>query len=64
MDILPQYIHSLEWDGEPLPTAFTYPFRYEPHPLCRKAAALVQSHLEEMSITEPKMFGVLVVCKV
>ena len=60
MDILPHYIHSLEWAGEPLPTAFTYPFRYEPHPLCRKAATLVQSHLEEMSITEPKMFGVLV----
>ncbi|MCR5820564.1 MAG: RNA pseudouridine synthase [Bacteroidaceae bacterium] len=61
MDVLPEYLHPLERETEPLPTSFTYPFRYEPHPLCRRAAAEVQGHLEAMGFTEAKMFGVLIV---
>ena len=43
------------------PARFTYPFCYEPHPLCRLAAAEVQQELQRMTLTEGKMFGVLVV---
>ncbi len=53
-------------DNSELPQAFTFPFRYTPHPLCREAAAQVQEYLaghtewhEELSAG--KMFGVLVV---
>jgi tRNA pseudouridine32 synthase/23S rRNA pseudouridine746 synthase len=53
-------------DNSALPEAFTFPFRYTPHPLCREAAAMVQTYLatrpewrEELSAG--KMFGVLVV---
>lgn len=50
------------------PEQFTYPFRYEPHPLCRMAAKEVQHYLEGMTewqeeLEEGKMFGVLVVQK-
>ena len=45
----------------PKPERFTYPFCYEPHPLCRLAAAEVQQELQRMGLTEGKMFGVLVV---
>ena len=50
----------------PTPRKFTYPFCYEPHPLCREAAAVVQRHIEESGLlprsgAEGKMFGVLVV---
>lgn len=55
------YVHPLEWQGEELPTQFTYPFRYTPHPLCRRAALIVQEKLREMGATEGKMYGVLVV---
>lgn len=43
-----------------MPTQFTYPFRYTPHPLCRKAALIVQDKLREMGVREGKMYGVLV----
>lgn len=56
----PSYLHPLAWDGEALPAQFTYPFRYTPHPLCLKAAAIVQERLKEMGIEEGKMYGVLV----
>ena len=49
-----------------LPTRLNNPFCYEPHPLCRQAATLLQAHLEahpELMAREQggKMFGVLVV---
>jgi tRNA pseudouridine32 synthase/23S rRNA pseudouridine746 synthase len=53
-------LHPLHTDITP-PERFTYPFCYEPHPLCRLAAAEVQRHLQTMTLTEGKMFGVLVV---
>jgi tRNA pseudouridine32 synthase/23S rRNA pseudouridine746 synthase len=43
------------------PSRFTYPFCYEPHPLCLLAAHEVQQELGRMTLTEGKMFGVLVV---
>ena len=43
------------------PERFTYPFSYEPHPLCLLAAKEVQQQLQTMTLTEGKMFGVLVV---
>lgn len=50
----------------PLPQRFTYPFCYEPHPLCRMATAEVQSYLATRQewaeeLQQGKMFGVLVV---
>ncbi|MCR4993771.1 MAG: RNA pseudouridine synthase [Bacteroidales bacterium] len=57
----PGYLHPLEYAGEALPKAFTYPFRYTPHPLCRRAALVVRQHLQEMGVDEGKMYGVLVV---
>lgn len=60
MSLLPCYVHPLPRDGEELPSLFTYPFRYTPHPLCRRAAAQVQQKLREMRIAEGKMYGVLV----
>ena len=50
----------------PLPTAFTYPFHYEPHPLCVKAAEEVQAYLRKQThwheeLQQGKMFGVLIV---
>ena len=52
--------HPLHTDIK-LPERFTYPFYYEPHPLCLLAANEVQQHLLTMPLTEGKMFGVLVV---
>ena len=52
--------HPLHTDIKP-PERFTYPFYYEPHPLCLLAANEVQQHLLTMPLTEGKMFGVLVV---
>ena len=48
------------------PERFTYPFCYEPHPLCEMAAKEVQAYIgSHMEIREDadngKMFGVLVV---
>ncbi len=53
-------------DGIPLPSAFTYPFHYTPHPLVRIAAHQVQSYLKTRpewseEIGKGKMFGVLIV---
>ena len=45
----------------PLPERFTYPFCYEPHPLCQIAAEEVKREIERILPTEGKMFGVLVV---
>lgn len=61
-----QFIHIPE--DICFPEQFTYPFRYEPHPLCRMAAKEVQHYLEGMTewkeeLEEGKMFGVLVVQK-
>jgi tRNA pseudouridine32 synthase/23S rRNA pseudouridine746 synthase len=53
-------IHPLLTDLQP-PERFTYPFCYEPHPLCVLAAQEVQQELSRMALTEGKMFGVLVV---
>lgn len=61
MVALPAYVHPFEQQDDTLPTAFTFPFRYTPHPLCVRAAAIVQQHLREMGVTEGKMFGVMVV---
>ena len=60
-----------------LPQRFNYPFLYDPHPLCRKAAEQIQAHLENhdwehnfgLSLEKEgsdarafgKMFGVLLV---
>ena len=57
-------IHILNTDILP-PRQFTFPFCYEPHPLCRLAAAEVQRHIVESGIWQGetscgKMFGVLV----
>ena len=48
------------------PRQFTYPFFYEPHPLCTAAAEEVARHIEESGVWQGekspgKMFGVLVV---
>lgn len=60
-------------EGEPLPTRFTFPFYYHPHPLCFRAAKEVQDCLEDSNLSHNfgladseksgigKMFGVLVV---
>ena len=53
-------IHPLHTDI-PKPERFTFPFCYEPHPLCLLAAKEVQREVETMGLTEGKMFGVLVV---
>ena len=58
-------VHHLNTDIQP-PHQFTFPFCYEPHPLCRLAAAEVQRHIVESGVWQGetscgKMFGVLVV---
>ena len=45
----------------PKPERFTYPFNYEPHPLCQLAAKEVQCEIARINPKEGKMFGVLVV---
>ena len=54
-------IHPLERQGMALPERFTYPFCYEPHPLCIAAAEEVKREIERINPGEGKMFGVLVV---
>lgn len=59
-------IHPLHNTTVERPQRFTYPFYYEPHPLCREAAAEVQQYIaahEEIrsDADRGKMFGVLVV---
>ena len=53
-------LHRLQTGIEP-PERFTYPFCYEPHPLARLAAEEVKREIEQMQLSEGKMFGVLVV---
>ena len=53
-------LHPLHSDI-PKPERFTFPFCYEPHPLCILAAEEVKHEIERISPTEGKMFGVLVV---
>lgn len=60
-----KHVHPLPTDVEP-PRRFTYPFCYEPHPLCRLAAREVQAHIAahadiRADADNGKMFGVLVV---
>ena len=55
-------IHPLHTDI-PKPERFTYPFAYEPHPLCQLAAKEVQKEIARINPQEGKMFGVLVVEK-
>ena len=60
-----EHLHPLQSNQE-APPRFTYPFCYEPHPLCRAAAAQVQQYIAaNADIREDadrgKMFGVLVV---
>ena len=60
-----KYVHLLESRIAP-PKRFTYPFAYEPHPLCQLAAKAVQAYIashEEIreDADKGKMFGVLVV---
>ena len=43
------------------PERFTYPFCYEPHPLCQLAVKEVQAEIARINPQEGKMFGVLVV---
>lgn len=59
-------IHPLYTSISERPARFTYPFCYEPHPLCQTAAAEVQQYIathEELrcDADHGKMFGVLVV---
>ena len=53
-------IHPLSSDI-PKPERFTYPFCYEPHPLCLLAAEEVKQEIARINPSEGKMFGVLVV---
>ena len=53
-------VHPLSTDIAP-PKRFTYPFCYEPHPLCILAAEEVKREIERIQPKEGKMFGVLVV---
>ncbi len=66
METLPPLLHPLDFQGIEPPTLFTYPFHYQPHPLCLRAAALLRQEVEahptwatEMALG--KMIGVLVV---
>ena len=53
-------LHTLDSDI-PKPERFTYPFCYEPHPLCLMAAEEVKQEIARIGPKEGKMFGVLVV---
>ncbi len=58
-------IHLIDTSIE-LPSLFTYPFCYEPHPLCQEAASAVQTYIDSQPMLKEdadqgKMFGVLVV---
>ena len=53
-------LHPLHTDMAK-PERFTWPFCYEPHPLCLLACGELKREIERISPTEGKMFGVLVV---
>ncbi|MBE6259328.1 MAG: RluA family pseudouridine synthase [Prevotella sp.] len=62
-----EHLHPLESHLE-RPQRFTYPFCYEPHPLCQLAAKEVQAYIAahpeiREDADQGKMFGVLVVDK-
>jgi tRNA pseudouridine32 synthase / 23S rRNA pseudouridine746 synthase len=63
----PDLFHPLDQEADSLPERFTFPFHYEPHPLARRAAAMLQQHLESQTHWKHdfealgKMFGVLIV---
>ena len=59
---MPSPLHPLSTDIIP-PERFTYPFCYEPHPLCLLAAEEVKHEIERIHPSEGKMFGVLVVAE-
>ena len=52
--------HPLYTDIEK-PQRFTWPFCYEPHPLCLLATEEVRREVARINPSEGKMFGVLVV---
>ena len=52
--------HSLHTNIDK-PERFTWPFCYEPHPLCLLACEEVKQEIARINPTEGKMFGVLVV---
>ena len=61
-----KYIHFLpkETDNIPSPEKFTFPFCYEPHPLCVAAVEQIKDDIRQRFTslqTSGKMFGVLVV---
>ena len=63
--IMTEVLHPLHCEAQP-PRQFTYPFCYEPHPLCIAAAKEVQRYIEESGVWAEekgpgKMFGVLCV---
>lgn len=67
-DFIDDKIHylSFDFDGIELPSEFTYPFHYIPHPLTVMAAREVQDYLASRTdwteeLSEGKMFGVLIV---
>lgn len=67
-DFIDDKIHYLSFDsdGIALPSEFTYPFHYVPHPLTVMAAREVQDYLVSRTdwtkeLSEGKMFGVLIV---
>ena len=55
-----EVVHPLHTDIAK-PERFTYPFCYEPHPLCQLAAKEVQAEIARINPKEGKMFGVLIV---
>ncbi|MCF0160268.1 MAG: RNA pseudouridine synthase, partial [Bacteroidaceae bacterium] len=61
------WLHTFEQDVELLgiPQQFTFPFYYQPHPLCKAAAEQVKEYLKTFIPWQQeqggKMFGVLVV---
>ena len=61
-----EIFHKLERGNIPLPTLFTYPFQYTPHPLSISACDELKEYLRAQNqwneeIQRGKMFGVLVV---
>ena len=61
-------IHFFDYDiaVSELPTKFTYPFCYTPHPLCVNASRIVRAYVASRKewlseLNQGKMFGVLVV---
>lgn len=66
MFIKSEICHALERGNTPLPTLFTYPFQYTPHPLallaCNELKDYVRSQIQwAEEVKHGKMFGVLVV---